>query len=88
MMCYTGSGAVLVRVGRVAERAAVRAVERALDRVVPARLALDRPTVQDRPTRLRAGRVADAHVQTFKVARVQIIGTLVARRVVREDVDG
>ena len=81
------SGAVLVRVGRVAERAAVRAVERALDRVVPARLALDRPTVQDRPSGLRAGRVADAHVQALEVARVQVVRAFVTRGVVSENVD-
>merc|ERR1719409_1055655 len=88
MMCYTGSGAVLVRVGRVAERAAVRAVESALDRVVPARLALDRAPIEHGPARLRAGRVPDAHVQALEVARVQVVRAFIPRRVVRKYING
>ena len=88
MMCYTGSGAVLVRVGRVAERAAVRAVESALDGVVPARLALDRAPIEHGSARFRAGRVAHAHVQALEVARVQVVRAFIPRRVVRKNVDG
>ena len=87
-MCYTGSGAVLVRVGRVAERAAVRAVESALDGVVPARLALDRASIEHGSARFRTRGVPDAHVQALEVARVQVVRAFIPRRVVRENVDG
>merc|ERR1712072_526379 len=88
MMCYTGSGAVLVGIRRVAERAAVRAVERALDGVVPARLALDRAPIEHGAPRLRAGRVADAHVQALEVARVQVVRAFIPRRVIRKYING